>query len=82
MTEASKKGEQQKLIEMERRMNEFRVQKLGNDGELAQETEKLLTPLRDEIKSAISTVAKEEKYSFVFDKHRIDSDSALRRSGT
>jgi outer membrane protein len=68
MTESSKKGEQQKLIEMERRMNEFRVQKLGNDGELARETEKVLTPLRERIKSAISTVAKEEKYSFVFDK--------------
>jgi outer membrane protein len=68
MTESSKKGEQQKLIEMERRMNEYRVQKLGNDGELARETEKVLTPLRERIKSAISAVAKEEKYSFVFDK--------------
>ena len=68
MTESAKKGEQQKLIEMERRMNEFRVQKLGNDGELARETEKVLTPLRERIKSAISAVAKEEKYSFVFDK--------------
>ena len=32
------------------------------------ETEKLLAPLRDRIRSAITTVAKEEKYSFVFDK--------------
>lgn len=68
MTETSKKGEQQKLIEMERRMNEFRAQKLGNDGELARETEKVLTPLRERIKAAITAVAKEEKYSFVFDK--------------
>lgn len=68
LNDAAKKAEQQKLIEMERRMNEFRVQKLGNDGELARETEKLLAPLRDRIKNAITAVAKEEKYSFIFDK--------------
>lgn len=68
LNEAAKKAEQQKLIDLERRMNEYRVAKLGNDGELARETEKLLAPLRDRIRSAITTVAKEEKYSFVFDK--------------
>ncbi|MBP1657441.1 MAG: outer rane chaperone Skp (OmpH) [Bacteroidetes bacterium] len=68
LNDAAKKSEQQKLIELERRMNEFRVQKLGNDGELARETEKLLNPLRERIKNAIATVAREEKYSFVFDK--------------
>jgi outer membrane protein len=68
LNEAAKKAEQQKLIDLERRMNEYRQLKLGNDGELARETEKLLAPLRDRIRSAITTVAKEEKYSFVFDK--------------
>ena len=68
LNEAAKKAEQQKLIDLERRMNEFRAAKLGNDGELAHETEKLLAPLRERIKTAITTVAKEEKYSFVFDK--------------
>lgn len=66
--EATKKSEQQKLIEAERRMQEFRLEKLGQDGELAKQTEKLLTPIRDKIKAAIATVAKEEKYSFVFDR--------------
>lgn len=68
LNDAAKKSEQQKLIETERRMNEYRVQKLGNDGELARETEKLLNPLRERIKNAIAAVAREEKYSFVFDK--------------
>jgi outer membrane protein len=68
LTEASKKAEQQKLVEFQRKAEEYRVAKLGNDGELARETEKLLAPLRDRIKTAISTVAKEEKYSFIFDK--------------
>lgn len=68
LNDAAKKSEQQKLIETERRMNEYRVQKLGNEGELARETEKLLNPLRERIKNAIAAVAREEKYSFVFDK--------------
>jgi len=59
LNDAAKKSEQQKLIELERRMNEFRVQKLGNDGELARETEKLLNPLRERIKNAIATVSRE-----------------------
>jgi len=68
LTETAKKSEQQKLVEFQRKAEEYRVSKLGNDGELARETEKLLTPLRERIKNAIAAVAKEEKYSFVFDK--------------
>jgi outer membrane protein len=66
--ESTKKAEQQKLIEMERKMQEFRAAKLGQDGDLAKQTEKLLTPIRDKIRTAIATVAKEEKYNFVFDR--------------
>jgi outer membrane protein len=68
MTDGAKKTEQQKLVELQRKAEEYRTAKLGNDGELAHETEKLLTPLRERIKNAIAAVAKEEKYSFVFDK--------------
>ncbi|MBP1647355.1 MAG: outer rane chaperone Skp (OmpH) [Bacteroidetes bacterium] len=68
MNDASKRTEQQKLVEMERRANEYRVEKFGQDGELARQTEKIINPIREKIKSAIASVAKEEKYSFVFDK--------------
>lgn len=68
LNESAKKAEQQKLVDYQRKAEEYRVAKLGNDGELARETEKLLTPLRERIKNAIATVAKEERYSFVFDK--------------
>ncbi len=66
--EATKKSEQQKLIDLERRAQEFRTEKFGQDGELAKATEKIINPIRDRIKSAIAVVAKEEKYNFVFDK--------------
>jgi outer membrane protein len=68
MNEASKKAEQQKLVEMERRANEYRVEKFGNEGELARQTERIINPIREKIKTAISNVAKEERYAFVFDK--------------
>jgi outer membrane protein len=68
MNDATKKTEQQKLVEMERRANEYRQEKFGQDGELAHQTEKIINPIREKIKSAIGVVAKEEKYSFVFDK--------------
>jgi outer membrane protein len=68
MTDAAKKTEQQKLVEMDRRINEYRVEKFGNDGELAKQSERIFNPIREKIKGAIATVAKEEKYSFVFDK--------------
>ena len=68
MNDAAKRSEQQKLVEMERRANEYRVEKFGQDGELARQTEKIINPVREKIKTAIAQVAKEEKYSFVFDK--------------
>ena len=68
MNEATKRAEQQRLLELERRFNEFRVQKFGSDGVVARETERMLEPLRNDIRQAIISVAKEEKYTFVFDK--------------
>jgi outer membrane protein len=66
--EATKKAAQQQLIEYERRVQEFRVEKFGQDGQLAKASEQIINPIRERIKTAIATVAKEEKYNFVFDK--------------
>jgi Skp family chaperone for outer membrane proteins len=68
MNDATKRTEQQKLIEMERQFNAYRVEKFGAEGSVAKESEKLLSPLREKIKTAIAAVAKDEKYNFVFDK--------------
>jgi outer membrane protein len=68
MNDATKKTKQQELVELERAANQFRVEKFGQDGELARRTEQIINPVREKIKAAITQVAKEEKYSFVFDK--------------
>ena len=67
MTDAAKKTAQQELMEMERGYNEYRALKFGADGDLAKETDKILAPLKEKILKGIERVAKEEKYSFVFD---------------
>jgi outer membrane protein len=68
MNDATKKSKQQELVDLERRYNEFRLDKFGNDGEVAKQTEKIINPVREKIKTAIASVAKEERYGFVFDK--------------
>jgi len=68
MTDAAKKTEQQKLVEMQNRMQQYRLEKFGTDGELAKRTEQILNPIREKIKTAIAAVAKEQKFGFIFDK--------------
>jgi outer membrane protein len=67
MTEVAKKAAQQELVELERKYNEYRTDKFGADGSLAKQTDKIIGPLKEKIIKAIERVAKEEKYSFVFD---------------
>jgi Skp family chaperone for outer membrane proteins len=67
MNDANKRAAQQELMDLERSYNEYRAQKFGADGELAKETDKILAPLKEKILKGIERVAKEEKYSFIFD---------------
>jgi len=66
--DATKKSEQQKLMEQNQAMQEYQVTRFGQDGLLARQSEMIINPIRDRIKSAITSVAKELKYNFVFDK--------------
>jgi outer membrane protein len=66
--DATKKTEQQKLLEQERSVQEYQATRFGQDGLLARQSESIINPIRLRIKAAISAVAKELKYNFVFDK--------------
>ena len=66
--DATKKSEQQKLVEAQQAIQEYQVTRFGQEGELARQSEKIIGPIRDRIKTAITAVAKELKYNFVFDK--------------
>ncbi len=69
MPEQKKLARQQELVELEQKFNQYRTQKFGNDGELADETEKLLQPIKDKVLKVIQQVAKDEKISFIFDRN-------------
>jgi len=68
MTDAAKAAEEQKLVQEQQKVQEFRDQKLGQGGELQKEQERTMRPVRDKIFRTIASIAKEEGVSFVFDK--------------
>jgi outer membrane protein len=68
LNDASKKDQQQKLMEMQQRFKEYQVEKFGQEGELARASERIVNPIRERIKRAIGDVARDQKYNFVFDK--------------
>ena len=68
LRDAEKKAQQQQLVDLQNKIQQYRLDKFGQDGELAKRTDQILNPVRDRIKAAIAKLAKELKYGFVFDK--------------
>ena len=67
LNDAAKKAAQAEFGDLKRKYDEFRLDKFGNDGEIAKRTDKIINPLKDKILKAIESVAKAEKYTFIFD---------------
>jgi outer membrane protein len=68
MNDAAKKTAQDEILDLEQKYRAYRAEKLGADGELAKETDKVLAPLKAKILAGIERIAREEKYTFIFDK--------------
>ncbi len=69
MTDDKKLEAQQKLINMEQTILDFRRQKFGQQGgEIFKKQEEIFNPVKDKIYAAIQAVAVEEGMQFVFDK--------------
>lgn len=66
--ETVKQAEQKKLLEEEQKMNLYRQEKFGQQGELAMQREKIMKPIQDKVFKSIEKIAKDQKLSFVFDK--------------
>jgi outer membrane protein len=66
MTEASKTAAQQEIQELQQAARDYAQ---GKDQELAQQREKIFTPVKNKILKAIERIAKQEKYSFVLDQN-------------
>lgn len=67
MNDAAKRTAQQEIYDLDQKLREYKLEKLGNEGELAKQQDKILNPIKDKILRAIERVAKDQKYSFVFD---------------
>jgi outer membrane protein len=67
MNDAAKKTAQQEIYDMDQKLREYKLEKLGNDGELAKKQDQILNPIKEKILKVIEKIAKEQKYSFVFD---------------
>ena len=69
LTDAAKKEQQDELVTLEQKGQQFKLEKFGQDGALAQLTDSLLSPIKKKIMKIIESVAKKEKLSFVFDRN-------------
>jgi outer membrane protein len=72
MAQVKKDAEEKRLGELNQKMREFAAQKLDTrTGEAAQEREKRLAPIREKVLRAIESVAKEDGFTFVFDRANV-----------
>jgi len=70
MNDAAKRAATQEIQDLQRRATEWSDAKRR---ELMDKQEAVLAPVREKIKKAIESVAREEKYSFVFDKNESET---------
>jgi outer membrane protein len=72
MAPAKKDAEQKRLGELDQRRREYYALKLDpRTGEAAAEREKRLAPIREKVLRAIETVAREDGFTFVFDRANV-----------
>ena len=72
MPAAKKEAEQKRLADLDTKRREYAALKLdARTGEAAQEREKRLAPIREKVLRAIETVAKEDGFTFVFDRTNV-----------
>jgi Skp family chaperone for outer membrane proteins len=68
LTEQLRQQKETEIKDMETSVGNFRVQKFGEGGEYFTKQTEFMKPVYDRIFKAIETVAKEEKYDYVFDR--------------
>ncbi len=64
-----KRAQREELVALEQKGMQYRQQKFGNDGELAQATDSLLRPIKQKVMKVIEQIAREQKLQFVFDRN-------------
>lgn len=68
MTDAERSAIETDITELKKRLDTYRQGKYGTNGELFTQQATLMKPVYDKLLKAISEVATEEKYDYVFDR--------------
>jgi outer membrane protein len=68
MTDAERGAIETDIAELKKRLDAYRQSKYGTSGELFTQQAALMKPVYDKLLKAISEVATEEKYDYVFDR--------------
>jgi outer membrane protein len=67
MSEQRRADAERELMDLDRRIAEFRDRKFGQDGELFRLQEELIRPIQDRIFLAIQEIAEQEAYDYILD---------------
>lgn len=67
LTEEMRRKREDAITQKEKEIKEFQKQKFGVDGELTQKRKELIRPIQAKVYKAISAIAKERGYDFIFD---------------
>lgn len=68
LTDEGRAAAERELMELDRKIADFRTKKFGQNGELFQKQNDLMKPVQDKVFKAIQDIAKEEGYDYVLDK--------------
>lgn len=68
MTEQTRNQLKSEIKKLDTKIDNFREEKFGTNGELFQKQEELMKPVQNKVFNAIQDVAKEENLDFVFDR--------------
>jgi outer membrane protein len=68
LTEQKRAEIEKDLVQTEDQISKYRQEKFGVKGELFQKQEELMKPIQNRIFTAISDVAKQNDYDFIFDR--------------
>jgi outer membrane protein len=68
LTEKARQQREDDIKNLDKRINDYKLQKFGENGEYFQKQNELMKPVQDKVFKAIQDVAKEGSYDFVIDR--------------
>ena len=68
MSDQSRAAAERELMDMEKKINDFRTQKFGPNGDMLVKQNEMMKPIQDKIFKAIQDVALAENCDYIFDK--------------